>query len=54
MQRQAILNGYTRSAVNCPERVALSSEDDVINANLAQYSQFQINLQTLQPILFLH
>jgi len=49
MQRQATLNGYVRSAVNCPERVALSSEDDVINANLAQYSQFQINLQT--PVL---
>jgi hypothetical protein len=44
MLRQAI-----RSAVNCPERLALSSDDDVVNANQAQYSQFQINLQT--PVL---
>ena len=49
MQRQAILNGNVRSAVNCPERLALASEDDVVNANQAQYSQFQINLQT--PVL---
>jgi hypothetical protein len=49
MQQQAILNGRVRSAVNCPERLALSSEDDVVNANNAQYSQFQINLQT--PVL---
>ena len=49
MQQQAILNGRVRSAVNCPERLALSSEDDVVNANQAQYSSFQINLQT--PVL---
>jgi len=49
MQRQAILNGYVRSAVNCPERLSLSSEDDVVNANNAQYNVFQINLQT--PVL---
>lgn len=49
MQRQAILNGFVRSAVNCPERLALNSSDDVVNANQAQYSQFQINLQT--PVL---
>jgi hypothetical protein len=49
MQQQAILNGRVRSAVNCPERLALSSDDDVVNANQAQYNQFQINLQT--PVL---
>ena len=49
MQQQAILNGRVRSAVNCPERLSLSSDDDVVNANQAQYSQFQINLQT--PVL---
>jgi hypothetical protein len=49
MQRQAILNGYVRSAANCPERLSLNSDDDVINANNAQYSAFQINLQT--PVL---
>jgi hypothetical protein len=49
MQQQAILNGRVRSAVNCPERLALNSSDDVLNANQAQYSQFQINLQT--PVL---
>jgi hypothetical protein len=49
MQRQAILNGSVRSAVNTPERLSLSSNDDVVNANQAQYSAFQINLQT--PVL---
>jgi hypothetical protein len=49
MQQQAILNGRVRSAVNCPERLSLNSDDDVVNANNAQYNQFQINLQT--PVL---
>jgi hypothetical protein len=47
MQQQAI--PYVRSRVNCPERLAISSEDDVTNANQSQYWQFQVNLQT--PVL---
>ena len=44
MQQQAV-----RSRVNCPERLSLTSDDDVTNRNTAYYSQFQINLAT--PVL---
>ena len=47
MQQQAI--PYVRSRVNCPERLSLSSDDDVTNANQTVYWQFQLNLQT--PVL---
>ena len=47
MQQQ--FSGGVRSRVNCPDRVSLSSHDDVVNANQANYSSFQINLQT--PVL---
>jgi hypothetical protein len=44
MQQQAV-----RSRVNCPERLSLTSDDDVANPNNPYFSQFQINLAT--PVL---
>jgi hypothetical protein len=44
MQQQAV-----RSRVNCPERLSLTSDDDVTNMNNPYFSQFQINLAT--PVL---
>lgn len=44
MQQQAV-----RSRVNCPERLSLTSDDDVSNPNNPYFSQFQINLAT--PVL---
>ena len=51
MQRQAILNGYVRSAANCPERLSLNSDDDVINAIDRQLNTDQNSLNDIKKTL---